>query len=68
LSIDQLKTLGNHPLVTIGGHTDSHPELSRMQQAEACNEIFVNKRFLEDLLCSGCRLQNRCYDPPWLRL
>jgi peptidoglycan/xylan/chitin deacetylase (PgdA/CDA1 family) len=50
LSIDQLKTLGNHPLVTIGGHTDSHPDLSRMQQAEACNEIFVNKRFLEDLL------------------
>jgi peptidoglycan/xylan/chitin deacetylase (PgdA/CDA1 family) len=50
LSIDQLKTLGNHPLVTIGGHTDSHPELSRMQQAEASSEILVNKHFLEDLL------------------
>jgi peptidoglycan/xylan/chitin deacetylase (PgdA/CDA1 family) len=50
LSVDQLKVLGNHPLVTIGGHTDSHPELSRMQQADAYSEIFGNKRFLEDLL------------------
>ena len=50
LSIDQLKTLGSHPLVTIGGHTESHPELSRLEQAEAFNEIFANKRFLENVL------------------
>jgi peptidoglycan/xylan/chitin deacetylase (PgdA/CDA1 family) len=50
LSIDQLMTLGRHPLVTIGGHTETHPELSRLEQAEACNEIVANKRFLENVI------------------
>jgi peptidoglycan/xylan/chitin deacetylase (PgdA/CDA1 family) len=50
LSIDQLKTLGRNPLVTIGGHTASHPELPRLDQSEARHEIVTNKRFLEDAL------------------
>jgi peptidoglycan/xylan/chitin deacetylase (PgdA/CDA1 family) len=50
LNIDQLKMLGSHPLVTIGGHTESHPELPRLEHAEARKEIVLNKRFLENLL------------------
>jgi peptidoglycan/xylan/chitin deacetylase (PgdA/CDA1 family) len=50
LSIDQLRTLGRHPLVTIGGHTESHSELPRLDQPQACDEIVMNKRFLENAL------------------
>ena len=84
LSIDQLKTLGSHPLVTIGGHTESHPELSRLEQAEAlqrdcreqalpgecaseaCRSLCVSVwcvRPTGSRPCSGCRLQDRRYDP-----
>ena len=33
--VDQLRTLGSHPLVTIGGHTESHPELPRLERRRA---------------------------------
>lgn len=50
LSLDQLKELARHPLVTIGGHTTSHPNLAQLPEAEARREIVDNKEFLEPLV------------------
>ncbi|WFT78506.1 MULTISPECIES: polysaccharide deacetylase family protein [unclassified Methylobacterium] len=50
LSVEQLKYLGRNDLVTIGGHTDRHAELSRLGESEARAEIVANKRYLEDTL------------------
>jgi peptidoglycan/xylan/chitin deacetylase (PgdA/CDA1 family) len=46
----ELRTLARHPLVTIGGHTESHPALSLLAPAEARQEIDGNRRYLERLL------------------
>lgn len=50
LSAEQVRTLASHPLVTIGGHTMSHPELAKLTEAEARREISENREFLEDLI------------------
>lgn len=50
LSAEQVQTLASHPLVTIGGHTTSHPELAKLTEAEARREISENRVFLEDLI------------------
>jgi peptidoglycan/xylan/chitin deacetylase (PgdA/CDA1 family) len=47
LNHDQLRALARHPLVTIGGHTTNHPDLSQLPDSEAYGEIVENKRFLE---------------------
>ncbi|MDF3812587.1 MULTISPECIES: polysaccharide deacetylase family protein [Rhodopseudomonas] len=49
LTVDQLKMLAHHPLVTIGGHTVTHPSLGQLSEAHAYDEIAQNKRFLEEL-------------------
>jgi peptidoglycan/xylan/chitin deacetylase (PgdA/CDA1 family) len=49
LTPNQLRVLAHHPLVTIGGHTVNHPNLSQLSDVEAYNEIFEGKRSLEVL-------------------
>lgn len=50
LSAEQVQTLASHPLVTIGGHTTSHPELAKLPEAQARREISENRVFLETLI------------------
>jgi peptidoglycan/xylan/chitin deacetylase (PgdA/CDA1 family) len=50
LNVAQLRQLGTHPLVTIGGHTQSHPELAKIPEVAAAKEIVEDKRFLEGIL------------------
>lgn len=45
---DQLQFLADHPLITIGAHTDNHPRLSRLSAGEAWNEISNGKALLEE--------------------
>lgn len=50
LSAEQVWTLASHQLVTIGGHTTSHPELAKLTEAEARREVLENRVFLEGLI------------------
>lgn len=50
LAAEQVQTLASHPLVTIGGHTMSHPELAKLTEAEARREVLENRVFLEGLI------------------
>jgi len=50
LSAEQLRTLASHQLVTIGGHTTSHPELAKLTEAEVRREVLENRVFLEGLI------------------
>lgn len=45
---DQVAQLGRHPLVTIGGHTDSHVCLAVLDDAEAREEVERGKKVLQD--------------------
>jgi peptidoglycan/xylan/chitin deacetylase (PgdA/CDA1 family) len=45
----QLRTLAQHPLVTIGGHTTTHLNLARAPAATAGMEMTHNRKFLQDL-------------------
>lgn len=49
LSREQLRRLAGHPLATIGGHTVTHPELTRLSEEGAYQEMSANKVFLEDI-------------------
>jgi peptidoglycan/xylan/chitin deacetylase (PgdA/CDA1 family) len=49
LTRDELRHLASHPLITIGGHTTSHPWLRRLSRDEAWREIVENRRYLQDL-------------------
>tara|TARA_R110002096_G_scaffold435697_1_gene662148 strand:+ start:11196 stop:12287 length:1092 start_codon:yes stop_codon:yes gene_type:complete len=46
----QLQTLAESPLATIGGHTLSHPNLSRLKPSEARAEIVLGAERLEEKL------------------
>ena len=50
LSVDQIKTLLQSPLCTIGGHTLSHRRLSQLDIEEQTKEIIDCQTWLEDLL------------------
>lgn len=50
LSRGQLAELHRHPLVTIGGHTTTHPHLPGLDDADAIREIRDNREYLEDAL------------------
>lgn len=50
LSHDELRALAKHRLITIGGHTTSHPWLQALTADEAGHEIRENRRYLQDLL------------------
>jgi peptidoglycan/xylan/chitin deacetylase (PgdA/CDA1 family) len=47
LNISDVKFLASHPLITIGGHTVSHPILSEISILNATYEIAKNKQELE---------------------
>ena len=47
MSWEQVISLANHPLCTIGGHTISHPALSRLNIDEALHEICEGKKRIE---------------------
>jgi peptidoglycan/xylan/chitin deacetylase (PgdA/CDA1 family) len=49
LTESQLRTLAQHPLVTIGGHTTTHRNLARSSAATVRLEMSQNREFLEDL-------------------
>ncbi|MGI9451857.1 MAG: polysaccharide deacetylase family protein [Geminicoccaceae bacterium] len=49
LSRDELRTLADHSLITIGGHTVSHPWLASLPEDEASREISDNRRYLREL-------------------
>lgn len=48
LTREEFQTLAASPLVTIGGHTVTHPHLSRISEDEMRNEIKQSKRTLEE--------------------
>jgi len=50
LTVAQLRELARHPLVTIGGHTDTHINLARAPDAAVHREMTSNRRFLEDII------------------
>jgi peptidoglycan/xylan/chitin deacetylase (PgdA/CDA1 family) len=47
LTEQQLRVLSAHPLVTIGGHTTTHPNLARAAPATVRWEMAQNRAFLE---------------------
>lgn len=49
LTENQLRTLAQHPLVTIGGHTTTHLNLARAPAATAKMEMADNRKFLQDV-------------------
>jgi peptidoglycan/xylan/chitin deacetylase (PgdA/CDA1 family) len=50
LTVDQLRTLSLHPLVTIGGHGDAHINLARASAETVYREMMSNRRFLEEVI------------------
>jgi len=47
MSLEDAKRLSAHPLVTLGSHTLSHPNLLEVSEASAKKEIFESKENLE---------------------
>lgn len=45
----EVRDLARHPLVTVGGHTHSHPRLSSLSLPNARQEMKQNKDLLEEL-------------------
>lgn len=50
LSVEQLVELDAHPLITIGAHTVSHPDLRYTTDAELRNELVIGRERLEQWL------------------
>lgn len=46
MSIEQLKTCANHPLITIGAHTVTHPVLTECSDEQLSYELSEAQRFL----------------------
>jgi peptidoglycan/xylan/chitin deacetylase (PgdA/CDA1 family) len=49
LTEEQLRTLSRHPLVTIGSHTTTHPNLKRASASAVRSEMAENRKFLQEL-------------------
>lgn len=49
LTKSELKTLADHPLVTIGSHGASHRHFPKLDKEEARFELIESKRILEDI-------------------
>jgi peptidoglycan/xylan/chitin deacetylase (PgdA/CDA1 family) len=49
LQAEELRRLGSHQLITIGGHTTSHPWLAALSETEALREITDNRSYLQCL-------------------
>ena len=50
LTVEQLRQLSRHPLVTIGAHGDTHINLARASVETVHHEMTSNRRFLEALI------------------
>lgn len=50
LNWEEIKILDQHPLVTIGAHTNSHPNLKKLTEQEAFAEMSHSKNLLEEKL------------------
>jgi peptidoglycan/xylan/chitin deacetylase (PgdA/CDA1 family) len=50
LSWDELKAFANDPLVTIGAHTITHPNLAKQREEVALNELKTSREWLEAAL------------------
>jgi peptidoglycan/xylan/chitin deacetylase (PgdA/CDA1 family) len=59
LTEQQLRALAQHPLVTIGGHTTTHPNLKRAAAATVRAEMAENRKFLQDL--TGTPIAHNAY-------
>jgi peptidoglycan/xylan/chitin deacetylase (PgdA/CDA1 family) len=46
----ELQVLSRHPLVSIGGHTTSHPALKTLDSASARAEMADNRNYLQNLI------------------
>ena len=46
----ELKSLANDPLATIGAHTVNHPALATLQSADVSRELTDNRAYLQDQL------------------
>lgn len=55
LSLDRLRRLASHPLVTIGAHGSQHINLSRAPASSARLDMAANRAFLEDALARPVR-------------
>ena len=55
LNRDQLRKLASHPLVTIGGHTTTHPNLAQKTASEVESEMRDNRVFLEGIVQAPIR-------------
>lgn len=55
----ELADLADEPLVTVGNHSRSHPDLSELSRAELEREIVGAQRDLEELL--GTEVRRFCY-------
>ena len=53
LTLDQLRELDAHPLITIGAHTISHPDLRHVTDSELLHELVTGREQLEDWLGHG---------------
>jgi peptidoglycan/xylan/chitin deacetylase (PgdA/CDA1 family) len=59
LTEKQLQILSQHPLVTIGGHTMTHPNLAQASAATVRAEMAENRHFLEQL--TGSQIIHHAY-------
>lgn len=50
MTAEQLIALSNHPLITIGSHTHTHPDLTQLPPEKIEYELAESKRGLEQLL------------------
>jgi peptidoglycan/xylan/chitin deacetylase (PgdA/CDA1 family) len=58
-SWDEIVRLGQHPLITIGAHTVSHPALALLSPGEAARELSESKSTLEERL--GAEVEHFAY-------
>jgi peptidoglycan/xylan/chitin deacetylase (PgdA/CDA1 family) len=49
MSEEQLQACASHPLITIGGHTESHPFLTQCDSAELEHELTASRSYLQQL-------------------
>lgn len=49
LTEEQLRTFAQHPLVSIGGHSTTHPNFKRTPAAAVHREMLQNRKFLEEI-------------------
>ena len=62
---EQIKSLANHPLCTIGGHTVSHPALNKLVDEEARREIGEGIKKIEQVITQPIHFFAYPYGTPY---